>query len=83
MLEMYLIEPGFTYSSCEPFTKKKNKIAKQVIQYILMKTSYIKLAFSTIWLMEILKIYLEKRRLIKFYVIKDLTLLKIQNMIDI
>ena len=25
MLEMHLIEPGFTYSSCEPFTKKKEQ----------------------------------------------------------
>ena len=25
MLEMHLIEPGFTYSSCEPYTKNKEQ----------------------------------------------------------
>ena len=32
------------------------------------------------WLLEILKIYLEKQLLIKYYVMKHLTLLKIQNL---
>ena len=35
------------------------------------------------WLLEILKIYLEKQLLIKYYVMKHLTLLKIQNMMSI
>ena len=46
-------------------------------------TSYIKPAFSTIWLGEILKIYLEKEVMIKYFVIKHLILLKIQNVMDI
>ena len=25
---MYLKQPGFTYSACDPFTKKKERIAK-------------------------------------------------------
>ena len=35
------------------------------------------------WLMEILNTYLEEQLLIKYYVIKHLILLKIQNMINI
>ena len=36
-----------------------------------------------IQLMEILRIYLEEQLLIKYYAIKHLILLKIQNMVDI
>ena len=36
-----------------------------------------------IWLMEILRIYLEEWLLIKYYVIKHLILRKTQNMMDI
>ena len=36
-----------------------------------------------IWLMEILKIYLEEQLVIKYYVIKCLILLKANNMMDI
>ena len=46
-------------------------------------TSYIKPAFSTIWLGEISKTYLEEEVMIKYFVIKHLILLKIQNMMDI
>ena len=35
------------------------------------------------WLLKILKIYLEEQLLVKYYVIKHLTLLKIQNIMDI
>ena len=28
MLEMHLKQPGFTYSACGPFTKKKERIEK-------------------------------------------------------
>ena len=28
MPEMYLKQPGFTYSACDPFTKKKERTAK-------------------------------------------------------
>ena len=53
MPEMHLRQPGFTYSTCGPFTKNKERIEK------FMKTentnfftemNLIKLAFSMIWL---------------------------------
>ena len=50
---------------------------------MFVKTNQIKLAFNMTWLKEILKIYLEEQLLIKYYVIKHLILLKIQNMVDI
>ena len=28
MAEMYLKQPGFTYSACDPFTKNKERIEK-------------------------------------------------------
>ena len=28
MPEMHLIQPGFTYSACRPFTKNKGRIVK-------------------------------------------------------
>ena len=68
MPEMHLRQPGFTYSACGPFTKNKERIKnlkKQVIQDIFIKTNFIKLVFKMIWLMEILKIYLEERLLIR------------------
>ena len=42
-----------------------------------------KLVFNMILIMEILKIEIEEQLLIKHYMIKDLVLLKIRNMIDI
>ena len=82
MLEMHLKQPRFIYSAYGPFTKNKERIQK------LKKTRdskyiYKKLAFNTTWLTEILKIYQEGQLLIKYYIIKHLTLLKIQNMMDI
>ena len=68
MPEMYLRQPGFTYRTQGPFpkTKKEQKnLNKQEIQNIFIKTNQIKLVFNTTWLMEILKIYLEKQFLIK------------------
>ena len=62
MPEIYLRQPGFTYSACGPFTKNTEKIQKvkeQQIQDVIIKTNQIKLVFN-IWLMEILKIYLEE-----------------------
>ena len=38
MPEMYLKQPGFTYSTCGPFTNKK-KLKKQEIQDIFIKTN--------------------------------------------
>ena len=42
-----------------------------------------KLVFNMILIMEILKIEIEEQLLIKHYMIKDLILQKIRNMIDI
>ena len=73
---MRLRHSGFTYRAYEPFTKNKE------IKDIFIKTNKIKRAFNIIWLLEILRIYFKKQRLIKYYAIKQLILLKIQNMMD-
>ena len=67
--EMHLKQPGFTYSACGPFTKNKEriqKLKKQGIQVIFIKINLIRLVFSMIWLMEILKIQKEEQFLIQF-----------------
>ena len=46
MLEIHLRQPGFMYSACGPFTKNKERIKKQEIQDIFIKTNQISL-FST------------------------------------
>ena len=59
MHEMYLRQPGLTYSACGKFIKNNErikKLKKQEIQHIFIKTNQIKLVFNMIWLMEILKI---------------------------
>ena len=59
MPEMHLKQPGFTYSACGPFTKNNKEfknVEKQEIQAIFIKMNFIRLVFSMIWLMEILKI---------------------------
>ena len=59
MPEMYLKQPGFMYSACEPFTKNKERIQKfkkQEIHDIFIKMKYIKLVFNMTLLIEILKI---------------------------
>ena len=59
MPDMHLRQPGFTCSACGSFTKHKERIQKfkkQEIQAIFTKTNLIKLVFSMIWHMEILKI---------------------------
>ena len=55
MPEMHLKQPKFTYSACGPFTKNKER-KKQELQTIFTKLNLIKLVFSLIWHMEILKI---------------------------
>ena len=58
MPEMHLRQPGFTYSTCGSFTKNKKEytsLNKLEIQDIYTKMNSIKLVFSMIWLMEILK----------------------------
>ena len=43
MPEMYLRQPGFTYSACGPFTKKTKKeyknLKEQVIHDVFIKTN--------------------------------------------
>ena len=59
MPEMHLKQPGFTYSTCKPFTKNKEKIQKfkeTENKTIFSKMNLIRLVFQAIWLMEILKI---------------------------
>ena len=58
MPEMHLGQPGFTYSACGQFTKNKKriqKLKKQEIQDIFIKTNTIKSTFNIIWLIETLK----------------------------
>ena len=58
MPEMHLKQPKFTYSACGPFTKNKEfkNLKKQEIQAIFTKMNLIRLVFSMIWHMKILKI---------------------------
>ena len=59
MSEMYSRQPGFAYSDCGPFTKQKErtqKLKKQKIYKIFIKTKYIKFVFPMTWLMEFSKI---------------------------
>ena len=59
MPEIHLKQPGFTYSACGPFTKTRKEfknLKKQEIQVIFTKMNLIRLVFSMIWLMVILKI---------------------------
>ena len=54
MPEMHLKQPKFTYSTCGPFTRNKERIQnlkKEEIQDISTEMSYTKLAFNMIWLM--------------------------------
>ena len=59
ILEMHLKQPGFTYSACGPFTKNKEKIQKfeeTGDKTTFTKMNLIRLAFNSMWHMEILKI---------------------------
>ena len=58
MPEMYLKQPGFTYSACGPFTKSKERTQKfkETGETRFTKMNIIRLAFSMIWFMGILKI---------------------------
>ena len=54
MPEMHLIQPGFTYSACGPFTKNKGRIeslCRQEIHILFTEMSLIKLVFNMIWFM--------------------------------
>ena len=56
MPEIHLKQPGFTYSAYGPFTKNKERIQALIETKYITKMNLIKLVFSMIWLMEILKI---------------------------
>ena len=54
MPEMHLKQPGFTYSACSPFTKKKKEmksLCKLEIQILFTEMNLIKLVFNMIRLM--------------------------------
>ena len=54
MPEIHFKQPGFTYSTCGPFTKNKERIEKFMqtgnIDFIY-KNKHIRLVFNTIWVM--------------------------------
>ena len=83
---MHLRHPGFRNSACGPFTKYKERIQKftetRDSRYIY-QNKLNKAFFQHNFLMEILQIYLEEQRLIKYYVIKHIILLNIQVMMGI
>ena len=71
MPDMYLRQQGFTYGACGPFTKDREriKIIKETDSKYVYHDKLDKPCFQ--------------HDLIKFYVIKHLMLLKIQNLMDI
>ena len=59
MHQIHLRQPRFTYIACVPFTKTEKgskNLKRQEIQDTFIKTNQIKLVFTMIWLMEILKV---------------------------
>ena len=82
MPEMYLRQPGFTHSTCGPFTKNKEKLQK-FKELLNLKQTIDKACFQHDTACGDFKDLPEKRLLIKYYIIKHLILLKIQNMMDI
>ena len=50
MPEVHLKQPGFTYSACGPFTRKKERIEKFIykLQILFTEMGLIKLAFNMI-----------------------------------
>ena len=86
MPEMPLKQPGFTYSACGPVTKNKERIktfketgdSRYICQNELNKACFHHdIAYGDF------KYFIDEYLLIKYYVIKHLILLKIQNMMDI
>ena len=86
MPEIHLRQPGFTYSVCRPFTKNKEKI--QIFketgdsQYIY-QNELDKASFQHEMTYRVFKDYLEEQLRIKYCMIKNLILLKIQNMMEV
>ena len=68
MPKIYIKQPGFTYSACGSFSKKKERtqqFKERTDTDLFMEMNQIKLVFSMIWLMEIFKIKQEGQLLIK------------------
>ena len=84
MPEMHLRQPGFTYSACGPFTKHKERIQKFKetgdSRYIY-HNKLDKACFQHDMSYGDFKDLLEEKFLIKYCVIKDLILLKIENIL--
>ena len=84
---MHLRQPQFTYSACGPFTKHKQRIQKFKetgdTNYIYTKMKWIRLLLLMMQHILIEKILQKELLQIKFYEIKHLILLKIQNMMGI
>ena len=49
MLQMYLIQLGFTYSPCGPKNKEMMKKKKEMNEDICFKASQIELVFNMTW----------------------------------
>ena len=86
MPEMHLKQPGFTYSACEPFTKKKERIQKfketRDTSYIY-KNELDKACFQKDMAYGDFKDLTRRTPSDKILRKKHLILLKILNMIDI
>ena len=84
--EMHLKQPRFTYSTCDPFTKKKERIQKfmqtRITNYIY-KNDLDKACFQHDMVYGKYKGVAKGTDQIEFKVIKLLKLLVIQNMVDI
>ena len=83
---MHLRQPGFTYSVCEPFSKKKERIQKFLepgdSRFIYQKE------LGKAWFQHVMaygdfKYLTERTASNKTWVMKPLILLKIRNMMDI
>ena len=86
MPEMHLKQPGFTYGACDPFTKNKEKILKiketGVWRYIY-QDELDKACFQNDMAYGDRKDLNGRIFADKYYAIKHLILLKIQNIINI
>ena len=88
MPEIHLREPQFTYSACGPFTKHKQRIQKfketgdtnYIYKIELDKACFVLFMMQHILIVKILQ---KEPLQIKFYKIKHLILLRIQNMMGI
>ena len=80
---MYLRQPGFTYSTCEPFTKTNKKFKETGDSRYIYRNELDKACFKHDMAYENFKDLPRGTASDKGYVIRHLLLLKIQNMMDI